>query len=139
MRARAIAAWCTAAMAAAACSASPTAPGDSPDDTVTSPAIVTFVGAVGPGGTAARTFTARLNGVATASLSAIAPATPLIIGLGVPRPDGTGCLLARSATAADGAAARVTATVDAGTFCAQVLAPAQAAESVGFSVTLEFP
>ena len=63
-----------------------------------------------PSGSAARSFVARLSGVAVASLGGIAPAAPLVVeGLGIPRADGTGCLLARSVTATDGAAARVPA------------------------------
>ena len=92
-----------------------------------------------PSGSASRTFTARLSGVAVASLGGIAPATALVVGLGIPRADGTGCLLARSVTATDGAAARVSAAVDAGTFCAQVFAPANAADAVAFTVILEHP
>ncbi len=126
-------------VAAIGCSTTPTSPTDSADGPITTPQTVSYSGVVGAGGTASRSFTAQLAGTATATLAGIAPATPLIIGLGIPRADGRGCLLARSATALDGGAARVVASVDPGMFCVQVLAPAEAADAVGFTVTLEHP
>jgi hypothetical protein len=127
------------ALGVAACSDSPTSPTDSEDAPITTPVTVTFTGVVGPGGTASRSFTAQFAGTAVASVGAINPATALGVGLGIPRADGTGCLLARSATATDGAAAQITARVDAGLFCAQVFAPSPAADAVSFTVTLEHP
>lgn len=106
---------------------------------ITTPIAVTYPGGLGAGGTASRTFTAQLAGTATATVTAITPAAPLVIGLGIPRADGSGCLLARSATAADGASAGVTASVEAGTFCAQVVAPAAITGPVSFTVTLVHP
>ena len=69
----------------------------------------------------------------------ISPATTLSIGLGVPRVDGTGCLLAYSSTAGNGATAEVSGAVTSGTFCVQVFAPAQAANAVNFTVSLQHP
>lgn len=128
-------------LALAACSDSPTAPSDADTDTspIVSPQTVTFAGAVGAGGSSSRTFTAQLAGTASATVSAIAPATPLTIGLGIPRADGLGCLLARSAVAIGGAAAQVSAAVDAGAFCVQVFAPSDAADATTFTVTLVHP
>jgi len=94
---------------------------------------------LGAGGTASRTFTAQLAGTAAVTVTAIAPATPLVIGLGIPRADGVGCLLARSATATDGSSAGVAANVDVGTFCAQIAAPAAITGTVSFTVTLVHP
>ena len=130
------------ALGSAACSDAPTAPTDSADGAgtpLTTPVSVTFTGVVGPNGTASRTFTAQLAGTATASLGGIAPATALGLAFGIPRADGGGCLPGRSATAADGAAARITASVDPGTYCLQVFAPERAADAVSFTVTLEHP
>jgi hypothetical protein len=112
--------WLAFALGSAACSDTPTTPTDTADgaDTpITTPLVVTFSGIVGPNGTASRSFTAQIAGTATASLGGISPATPLGLGFGIPRADGTGCLLGRSAVAADGAAARIAASVDPGTYC----------------------
>jgi hypothetical protein len=127
--------------AAAACGDSPTSPSsDAPaDDAITTPVTVSFAGVIGPNGTASRRFTAQLPGTAVLSISGIAPAAALIVGLGIPRADGGGCLLARSPTAVDGGPAQVTAHVDSGEFCTQVLGPPDAPGPVGFTLTLEHP
>jgi hypothetical protein len=122
-----------------ACDDKPTAPTDSADEPIVTPQTVTYAGVITAGGTASRSFTAQLAGTATATLSGIAPATLLVVGLGIPRPDGAGCLLARSTTATDGVEARVVANVDPGTFCVQVLAPTPGPDGVSFTVTLEHP
>lgn len=105
---------------------------------ITTPVTVTFSGQVGPGGTASRTFSPQIPGTVTVSLGGISPATALGIGLGIPRSDGSGCLLGISAVAASGAA-EVSSRVDLGTYCAQVFAPAQTAAQVSFTVTLVHP
>jgi hypothetical protein len=129
------------ATACGACGDSPTAPTDSADTVapITTPVTITFSGVVGPNGTASRTFTAQMAGTATAAIGAITPATALGLAFGIPRADGTGCLAGRSTVAVDGAAARITAAVDPGTFCLQVFAPERTADQVGFTVTLEHP
>ena len=120
------------------CSDTPTAPTESAETAITSPQTLTYIGGIGPGGSASRSFTAQFSGTATASLGDINPPTALGLGLGIPRPDGLGCLLARSSQASDGTAAAVTANVDVGTFCVQVYAPATAS-AVTFTVTLVHP
>ncbi len=128
-------------IASAGCGDSPTSPTTSADTstTITSPVRLSFPGVVGPGGSVSRSFFAQVPGTAKAVVSAISPATPLTIGLGVPRADGTGCLLAFSSTATGGASAEASGTVAVGTFCVQVFAPAQSANAVNFTVTLEHP
>lgn len=129
------------AAANAACSDSPTAPTDSADTAtpITTPVAITFTGVVGPNGTASRTFTAQIAGTATAALSAISPATALGVAFGIPRADGSGCLVGRSTIGADGVSARITAAVDPGIFCLQVYSPERSADQVTFTVTLEHP
>lgn len=133
-----LAATLAIAVGGAGCGDTPTAPTESSDTAITSPQSATYSGIVGPGGSASRTFTARLRGTASASVSGIGPPSPLVIGLGVPRTDGSGCLLARSSEATAGDSAAVTANVDVGTFCVQVYAPATA-PTVTFTVTLVHP
>lgn len=135
-RAGLVAVWL---LAASGCSDSPTSPTSADIPTITTPVAVSFPGVVGPGGSVSRTFYAQIPGTARATVNAIAPATPLAIGLGVPRTDGTGCLLAHSSVAANGVSAEVSGAVAVGTFCVQVFAPAQAASAVGFAVALEHP
>jgi hypothetical protein len=125
-----------------ACSDTPTAPTESADDAdtaITTPMVVIFTGIVGPNGTASRSFVAQIPGTATASLSGISPPTALGVAFGIPRGDGSGCLLGRSAVASDGVAARVVASVDPGTYCLQVYAPERTADAVAFTVALEHP
>jgi hypothetical protein len=43
-------------------------------------------------GTPSRTVTAQPAGTAVVTVTTIAPASPLVIGLGKPRADGSGCL-----------------------------------------------
>lgn len=100
---------------------------------------MSFPGAVGPGGTAARAFCAQMPGTARAAVSGISPTTALAIGVGVPRADGTGCLLAHSSIASGRTSAEVRGLVAAGFYCVQVFAPAQSATSVSFTVTLAHP
>ncbi len=106
---------------------------------ITTPVSVSFPGVVGPGGSVSRTFAAQIPGTAVAVLSNISPATPLTIGMGVPRADGSGCLLSFSTTAVGGGSAQVSASVNVGTFCVQVFAPLQSADAVTFSVALTYP
>ena len=129
------------AVLAAGCGSNNSTPtsATSTDTAITTPATVTFTGVVGPGGTASRTFAPRLAGNATATMNAISPSTPLTVGLGLPRADGTGCQLSRSAVATDGGSAQVSTAVDTGVYCVQVFAPAQSAAQVSFSVTLVYP
>lgn len=127
-----------AGVLASGCSDDPAATATSPD-TVTTPITVSFTGVVGPSGSVSRSFTAQLDGAARASLSAITPATALGFGMGVPRADGTGCLLTYSTTAANEASAEISGEVAAGVFCVQVYAPATAAEAVRFSVSITHP
>lgn len=106
---------------------------------ITTPVTVSFPGAVGPGGTVSRTFYVQIPGTAVAAVSGISPATALAVGLGIPRADGAGCLLAHSSTASGGTSADISAPVSVGTFCVQVFAPAQSAGAVTFTVTLQHP
>lgn len=136
---RLVLAWTVSlSLGAGGCSDAPTAPTESADAATTTPVTLTYTGVVGPGGSASRTFTAQLRGTATVSLGDISPPAPLGLGLGIPRADGLGCLLARSSQAVAGDAATVTADVDVGTFCVQVYAPLMAS-TVTFTVTLVHP
>lgn len=128
------------AVVASGCSNdTPTSATTTTTTTFTSPITATFTGVVGPGGSLSRSFTAQLDGTARASLSGISPATALGFGMGVPRADGTGCLLTYSTTATNLASAEIGGAVASGVFCIQVYAPAVAAETVRFSVSLTHP
>lgn len=132
-----------AALAAAGCEDRLTSPSSTTTSTssssTTGPFRVTSPGVIGPGGTASRSFTASAAGTATITVTNIAPATALVVGIGIPQANGTGCLLAYSAVARTGASASASGAVDAGTFCFQVYAPDTAAASVSYSVTYEYP
>ena len=131
---------CAAALVlSAGCGNNPTAPTKTTEVPFTTPQNVSFPGVVGPNGSVSRTFVSRMRGTARAALSGITPSTRLSVGLGIPRADGTGCMLAQSSTAANGSSADVSAEVDIGTFCTQVFAPAGTADNVNFVVTLQYP
>jgi hypothetical protein len=129
-----------AVVATAGCNNTPTSATPSAEVApITTPVNVSFPGVVGPGGSVSRSFFAQIPGNAGAVVNNISPLTPLSIGIGVPRADGTGCLLSVSATATGGVSAQVNASVNVGTFCVQVFAPAQSANAVNFTVALIHP
>lgn len=107
--------------------------------TFTTPVSVTFPGVVGPGGSVSRSFSPQLPGQARAAVGDITPSTRLSVALGIPRADGSGCLATVSSTSGNGSTAEVATNVDLGTFCVIVWAPAVAAETVRFTVSLTHP
>jgi hypothetical protein len=138
---RAAVALCTiVALAGAGCGEdTATIPSTTAPTPITTPVTATFTGVVGPSGTLSRSFTAQIPGTVRAVVSGINPATALGLGLGIPRPDGAGCLLTYSTVSGNLTAAEITAVVAAGTFCLQVYAPAAAADTVRFDVSLTHP
>lgn len=105
----------------------------------TGPFSITAPGVLGPGAVASRSFLATTAGTATITVTNISPATPLVVGIGIPQANGTGCLLAYSAVARTGTSASASGPVEAGSFCFQVSAPESAAQSVQYSVTYQYP
>jgi hypothetical protein len=128
------------ALAGAGCGDdTPTAPSTTTTTPITTPVTATFSGVVGPNGTLSRSFTAQIAGTARAVVSGITPATALGLGLGIPRGDGSGCLLTYSTVSGDLSGVEIAGAVTTGTFCVQIYAPAAAADNVRFEVSLTHP
>jgi hypothetical protein len=71
-----------------------------------------------PTGSAVRTFTASAAGTVTVTLTSTAPATLVGLGIGIPGSATGGCDMTTSVTTSGGSAPQISASVDAGTFCA---------------------
>ena len=107
-------------IAAAACSGddssatAPSAPSPAP-----AAGTVTFTGQMAPGGTAIRQFTASAVGAVNVTLTATDPAGTLVgLGIGIPGTNLGTCDMTKSVQARPGTAAQLTATVEAGDYCA---------------------
>ncbi len=83
------------------------------------PGTDTFTGTLAPGGTAIHQFVASATGAVNVTLTATdPPATVIGLGIGVPGANIGGCDLTKTVQAAPGSAAQLTATVEAGSYCA---------------------
>ena len=124
-------------LAAAGCDDATTA--TSP--TVTSPVTETFNGQFIPGGTAARAFTAASSGTVSITLTQVGPPADAVVGLGVgiPQPSGTGCLLTQVVQTGASSSPQLTVSVDAGTYCVRLHDTGTLAAPVSFSVTIVRP
>jgi hypothetical protein len=85
-----------------------------------SPATEILSGTMAPNGTATRTFTASKSGTVSVTLTAAGPPSSIVLGLGLGIRAATGldCEFTTTVNTPAGAAAQLTATVDAGTYCA---------------------
>ncbi|MGH9384109.1 MAG: hypothetical protein ACRD2N_07485 [Vicinamibacterales bacterium] len=113
----------------------------SPTATPTSPVSVTYSTAFAPAGAAARAFRASQAGSVSVTLvSAGPPATVLLgLGVGIPRADGGGCMLASSVITPAGPTAQLTTSVDEGDYCVKVLDVGMLTEMVSVTITLVHP
>lgn len=128
-----------AAMTGAACSGVETP--TSATATATSPVSVTYSTTFAPLGGAARLFKASQAGAVSVTLVAAGPPATVALGLGVgiPRVDGGGCMLAHSLITAAGPAAQISTAVDAGDYCVRVFDPGTLTETVNVTITLTHP
>jgi hypothetical protein len=117
----------------------PTAPSENTTPPITTPVTTTFTAVIGPNGSLSRSFTAQVPGMASAVVTGISPPTALGLGIGIPRPDGAGCLLTYSTVSGDLSGVEIAGAVHTGVFCVQVYAPVTAADTVRFDVSLTHP
>jgi hypothetical protein len=77
---------------------------------------------LGIGGTSSRAFNARIDGTVSLTLQAIGPPPSLQVGfaLGVPRQDGTGCLVSKVVATGSGSSPQISMQVDRGSYCVRV-------------------
>jgi hypothetical protein len=96
------------------------------DDAATAPSAPapaagtdTFTGQMAPGGTAMHQFIASAGGTVNVTLTTTDPAGTLVgLGIGIPGNNVGACDLTKTVQARPGTAAQLSATVDAGDFCA---------------------
>jgi len=96
------------------------------DDSTTAPSAPvpaagtdTFTGQMAPGGTAMHQFTASANGTVNLTLTSTDPAGALVgLGIGIPGNNIGTCDLTKTVQARPGAAAQLSAAVEAGEYCA---------------------
>jgi hypothetical protein len=69
-------------------------------------------------GAATRTFTASASGTVTVTLTSTSPSTVVGLGIGIPGNAPGGCDMTTSVTTAGGPSPQLSASVDAGDFCA---------------------
>jgi hypothetical protein len=71
-------------------------------------------------GTAIRSFVVMKAGTISITLTTLTTTAQVGLGLGIPRSDGTGCLLYTSLNTAAGTAAQITSNAETGTYCVEV-------------------
>src|SRR4029077_14100744 len=82
------------------------------------PGTQSLTAVMAPTGSAVRTFTASAAGTVTVTLNSTSPATVVGLGIGIPGTSAGGCDMTSTVNASGGSAPQISASVDAGTFCA---------------------
>jgi hypothetical protein len=78
-----------------------------------------FTATLAPGGTAIHQFNASATGTVSVTLTTTNPGSTLLgLGIGIPGGNIGGCDLTKTVQALPGSAAQLTASVEAGTYCA---------------------
>ncbi len=109
---------CALALTAAACGGSSTT---APTTTTVVPTAGTeaFTGTMAPGGTAIRNFTASAAGTVSVTLLTTDPNSTLLgLGIGIPGTNNGNCDMTKTLQTRAGSTAQLTASVEAGSFCA---------------------
>jgi hypothetical protein len=90
-------------------------------------------------GTATRSFSVAKAGTVSITLTSLASAAQVGLGLGIPRSDGTGCLPYTSLNTVAGTAAQITSTAEAGTYCVEIYDVGNLPGATTFAVTMAHP
>jgi hypothetical protein len=103
------------------------------------PSTETFASNLAVRGTSARTFRATASGTLTVTLQSIGPPSTVNVdvSLGIPRSDGTGCLVSR--TQRGGALLQMSTPVDAGSYCVVLTDFGDLTAPVSFTVSIAKP
>jgi hypothetical protein len=113
-------------------SSSPTSP--------SGPTTATFSGTVLLQQASFLAFTTTASGTASLTLTSVSPTPATGLGLGIGTPSGTSCTLSTfTNSAVASTTAQISATVVAGTYCAEVYDPGNLAAATAFSVTIAHP
>jgi hypothetical protein len=102
-------------------------------------ATLDYTSSVVPGGSTSRSFGVRSGGTATLFMDGFSPAglSGIGVGIGIPRPDGSGCDLTYATVAARGSQA--SQPVDPGRYCVKVFDPGTFTETVTFNARIDHP
>jgi len=106
------------ALLCAACSSDNSATATAPTTPAPGPGTQTLTAVMAPRGAAVRTFTASATGTVTVTLTSTAPATLVGLGIGIPGTATGGCDMTTTVNTSGGSTPQISASVDAGTFCA---------------------
>ncbi|MEZ5420356.1 MAG: hypothetical protein R2708_23865 [Vicinamibacterales bacterium] len=125
-----------AAATAAGCSHATTPTSATTTTTTTSGGATTFAVASNftVRGSASRSFESTVAGDIAVTLTDVNPDVPLGLGVGIPRPDGTGCSLTRAATVRLGTTPQITIAADPGNWCVRVWDLGFVSERVAFAL-----
>jgi len=101
----------------------------------------TFATTLAVAGSSSRAFTASQAGSVSVTLQSVGPPSSAIVGLGlgIPRADGTGCLLGMSLATGAGSAPQIVTNVDVGTYCVRAFDLGNLTNPVSFSVSIARP
>jgi hypothetical protein len=119
-----------AALLAAGCSDSTTPT----SATATATTAFTFASSFTTRGSASRSFEQLATGAVDLTLRAASPDVRLGIGLGIPRPDGSGCNLTRGVEVSMGEAPQLTLVAEPGVWCVRVYDVGFVPERVAFTL-----
>lgn len=131
-------ALCLAAVAAlpAACGNTPT----TPTATTTSPVTESYSTLLSVRGASSRSFAIPTRGSVSVTLSAVTPAGTVVgLGVGIPRANGSGCLLTRSIDTTAAASPQIVIDADVGSYCVQVYDLGTLTDPVAFTVAIVHP
>ena len=128
--------WLTACGLACENAATVTAP-----TSTTSPVTETFASRITIGGGASRAFSVAESGAVSVTLTDVGPPSGVVVGLGIgiPRSDSVGCNLSQAVLTAGSSDAQLTATVEAGSYCARIYDVGNLTGEVSFSITIMHP
>lgn len=106
-----------------------------------SPVTETFVSRITMGGGASRAFVVPQAGTVSVTLTDVGPPAGVVVGLGlgIPRSDNVSCNLSQAVLTAGSPSAQLTATVEAGTYCARIYDVGNLTGDVSFSITIVHP
>jgi hypothetical protein len=96
----------------------------------------TFASTLAVQGAASGAFTVAKAGTISITLATLGSAAEVGLGLGIPRSDGSGCLLYTSLNTVAGATAQITSSAEAGFYCVTIYDVGNLTRATPFSVTI---
>lgn len=111
-------------------------PVETPTSATTAATTFTLSNTITVNGTASRSFVTTASGAIELTLSSVVPEVPLGVGVGIPRADGGGCQLTRSAETVGGSGPHVTVDAVPGAYCVKVFDLGSISERVTFSAVV---